>query len=70
MSVAEEVLEWKSVALGNVFFVSNSKTFLVSTYVWQKDVAKTPKRQSSAENISGAGKTWFGSVTIYCTVFQ
>ena len=44
---------------------SDGKTFLISTYTWQEDVAKTPKVPEATRKCkSGPGITWLVSVTI------
>ena len=44
------------------------RLFLLSTSIWQEDVAKIPEVPGTPRNVYPAGAiTWLVGVTIYCT---
>ena len=47
------------------------ETFLVFTYIWQKDVVKISKVPSALRKVNPARAiAWLVGATIYCTIFQ
>ena len=50
---------------------SSDGTFLVFTYIWQKDVAEISKVPGAPRNVNAARAiTQSVGITIYCTIFK